>query len=131
MKTCVDFKSELFKPFLSEDAQVNPHVYGAELAWWLCRELAIEGIETTYPDFEDWGWFIEYFIDDNEYWLCCGNVDESLNQWRVYLHPHAKSMFGRNKAPIELAEPLLVALDKVLSKCPEITDIIWSEVNDR
>jgi hypothetical protein len=49
MDTCVEFKSDLFKPFLSEAAQVNPDYYGAELAWWLSRELAIKGVETTYP----------------------------------------------------------------------------------
>lgn len=36
---CVSFESHLFEPFLSEEGQVNPRVYGAELAWWLSREL--------------------------------------------------------------------------------------------
>lgn len=129
MNTCVDFKSELFKPFLSDEAQVNPNVYGAELAWWLSSELASEGIETTYPNFEDWGWFLEYFVDDNEYWLCCGNVADSNNQWRVYLDCKAKNIFGRSKAPVDYAKPLLKALEQVLYKQPEITSIVWSEVN--
>ena len=47
MDTCVDFESRLFAPFLSEEGQVNPQVYGAELAWWLSRELAQEGVETS------------------------------------------------------------------------------------
>lgn len=65
MDTCVDFESRLFAPFLSEEGQVNPQVYGAELAWWLSRELAQEGVETSYPNSEDWGWFIEYIVDDH------------------------------------------------------------------
>lgn len=127
MNTCATFNSDLFKPFLSGNAQVNPGVYGAELAWWLSRELAAKGVETSYPISEDWGWFIEYSVDGNEYWLCCGNLDDSQNDWRVYLDPKAKGMFGRNKASIEHAKPLLEALAKVLNKYSEISNIIWSQ----
>ncbi|MCV6624910.1 MAG: hypothetical protein OIF38_02370 [Cellvibrionaceae bacterium] len=127
MDTCVDFESELFKPFLSEEAQVNPNVYGAELAWWFARELAKLGIETTYPKYEDWGWFIEYFVDDNEYWLCCGNVEDTKNKWRIYLVCKAKGMFGRNKAPVDMAKPLLKAVAKVLGDTEKVTNIGWSK----
>lgn len=37
MKTSVAFDSDLFQPFLPESAQVNPKVYGAELAFWLSK----------------------------------------------------------------------------------------------
>jgi hypothetical protein len=126
MDTCVEFKSSLFKPFLSDDAQVIPMVYGADLAWWLSRVLAKRGVESTYPDYEDWGWFIEYIVDENEYWLCCGNIGDSDNEWRVYLDCKAKSLFGRNKAPVELAKPLITALHTVLSETEEISNITWS-----
>lgn len=129
MDICVDFKSDLFKPFLSEEAQVNPECYGAELAWWLSRELAAKGVETSYPNYEDWGWFVEYIVDDNEYWLCCGNVEGENNRWRVYLDCKAKSLFGRNNAPVEMAAPLLEALSTVLSESPEIQDIQWHPEN--
>jgi hypothetical protein len=46
MDTSVEFRSPLFTPFLSEDAQVNPGVYGAELAFWLAQRLAAIGIHT-------------------------------------------------------------------------------------
>lgn len=127
MDICVDFESPLFEPYLSEESQVNPCVYGAELAWWLSRELASEGIETTYPNSEDWGWFIEYSADESKYWLCCGNVDDSRSKWRVYLDCKAKSLFGRNNAPIEHAKPLLAALKTVLCRCEEISNIVWSK----
>lgn len=127
MDTCVYFESNIFEPFLSEEAQVNPSVYGAELAWWLSRELASEGIETAYPNNEDWGWFIEYIVDDDEYWLCCGNVDDSKRKWRIYLECKAKGMFGRNKAPIEKAMPLLTELKKVLGRSKDVSNIVWSD----
>ena len=106
---------------------MNPQVYGAELAWWLSRELAQEGVETSYPNSEDWGWFIEYIVEDNEYWLCCGNQGGSKNQWRVYLDCKAKGLFGRNKAPVASATPLLNALSKVLERCDDISNIVWSQ----
>lgn len=126
MDTCVDFKSDLFEPFLSEEAQVNPLCYGAELAWWLSYELAKRGVETSYPNCEDWGWFLEYTVGDNEYWLCCGNADGEKNRWRVYLDRKAGSWFGRNKAPVEMAASLLEALSSVLSESAEIDEIAWS-----
>ena len=125
METEVEFSSDLFHPILPDDSQVNPECYGAELAWWLCRKLAENGVTTSYPNFEDWGWFIEYHVDGNEYWLCCGNVDGAKNRWLVYLKSHAKSLFGRNRALAENAAPLLASLREVLDQCDEITDVEW------
>lgn len=53
MQTSVDFESNLFIPFLPDEAQVNPTVYGAELAFWLSRQLAQRGMPTSYPQCED------------------------------------------------------------------------------
>ena len=76
METSVDFESTMFSPFLPGEAQVNPGLYGAELAFWLSRQLARRGTLMSYPEFEDWGWFIEYSTEhDYEYWLCCANID--------------------------------------------------------
>jgi len=84
----------MFAPFLPDEAQVNPNVYGAELAFWLSRQLAQRGTLTSYPQNEDWGWFIEYSTEDNhEYWLCCANRDGTQNKWRCYLEPKAKKLF--------------------------------------
>lgn len=125
MDTEVEFASDAFQPILPEDSQVNPECYGAELAWWLCQQLMAKGVPTSYPNFEDWGWFIEYLADDNEYWLCCGNVVGSDNRWLVFLKAHAKSMFGRNRAPVEAAAPLLTALHDILDESDEVTDVEW------
>jgi hypothetical protein len=130
MQTSVDFTSELFKPFLPDDSQVNPHVYGAELTFWLSMKLAEKEVITTYPNNEDWGWFLEYFVDDNEYMLCCSNSDEEGVEWRCYLRPQAKNIFGRNKAPIEYAAPLLNALRELLEETHGINGIRWSNDYD-
>jgi len=126
MKTCVDFRSEMFRPYLPDDSQVNPGRYGAELAFWISRQLAHRGVISSYPGYEDWGWFIEYSTDDgNEYWLCCGNQEQEQDKWRCFLQPKARSFFGRNKAPVEGALLLMSALRDLLVAEQGITAITW------
>jgi hypothetical protein len=126
METVVDFDSELFRPYLPDEAQVNPGRYGAELASWLSRKLADRGVMTSYPDFEDWGWFIEYATEDEkEYWLCCANRDGGNDRWRCYLEPKARSLFGRNKVPVEGAAPLMRALRELLAQEQGIRNVVW------
>ena len=126
MDTSVNFKSKLFKPYLPDDSQVNPQVYGAELAYWISKKLSQKGIVTSYPEYEDWGWYVEYFSGDNEYRLCCGNMEGSQVDWQCFVEPYAKGFFGRNKAPIDLAKPLIEAVRLILEETDEITNIEWS-----
>ena len=128
MAASVEFDSDLFSPFLPEDSQVNPEVYGAELAFWLAQQLAGVGVVTSYPNYEDWGWFIEYITNEgDEYWLCCGNREGEKEKWCCYLNPKAKSLFGRNKADIKNALPLLNGLKSVLDNTQGIANVIWSD----
>lgn len=130
MNTVVTFTADRFRPVLSEEAQVNPGRYGAELAWWLCTELAKRGVETGYPEYEDWGWFIEYAAGGGEYWLCCGNLEGTDNRWHLFLDAKAKGLFARNRAPVEAARPLLEALRGLLQESEAITEVEWSEYPD-
>ncbi|MFW2368062.1 MAG: hypothetical protein ACN4GW_16720 [Desulforhopalus sp.] len=127
MNTCVIFTSTLFKPFLPGSAQVNPECYGAELAWWLSGKLASKNTITSYPNYEDWGWFLEYLIEDNAYWICCGNITGTEDQWQIFVEPQAKGLFSRKKPPIDIAAPVLKTIDDLLRECPEIYDIKWHE----
>ena len=125
MKTHVTFKSNQFKPYLPDDAQVNPNCYGAELAYWLSQKFAERGIITSYPISEDWGWFIEYLVSDDDFLLCCSNVSGTENEWCVFLDPVTKGFFRRKKPAIEKAMELLLTLETILSECNQITDITW------
>lgn len=129
MKTSVNFTSSLFTPFLSDDAQVNPECYGAELAWWLSKELSSQGVETSYPEREDWGWYLEYFVDEDEYMIGCGSVTGTPNNWHIFVESQAKGLFGKNKAPIQNAEPLLLVLQSLLSETEGISNIEWDNQN--
>ena len=127
MDDSVTFRSSRFKPVLPEESQVNPGRYGAELAFWLCSELAQDGIVTSYPNYEDWGWFLEYVTSDGEeFWLCCGNTDGKDDEWQCFLKPLARGLF-RSKADIEHAKPLLDGLKRVLERSEGISDIEWEK----
>lgn len=118
----------MFRPYLPDDAQVNPSVYGAELAFWLSRQLAQRGVVTSYPNYEDWGWFIEYNTEDgNEYWLCCANRDKAQDKWRCYLEPRARNFFGRNRAPLEGGRLLMQVLHDLLAEESGISHVTWGE----
>lgn len=127
MQTEVTFNSERFRPYLPEDCQVNPGRYGAELAAWLSRELAGRGVITSYPNFEDWGWFLEYITESGEeYWLCCGNVEGEDARWTCFLEPKGRGLFGARKAVVQHARPLLDALRGLLDETPEVNEVAWA-----
>lgn len=121
-----EFSSEEFSPFLPDAAQVNPQVYGAELAWWLCRALAEAEVVTGYPEYEDWGWYIEYFTaEGGEFALHCGNIGGSSTRWLISLRPFGRRLFGRDKPPVSDAAPLIAGIRRCLEDHASITDLNW------
>jgi hypothetical protein len=87
----LEFTSDRFNPYLPDEAQVNPGAYGFELAHWLSMQLAYQGIVTSYPVSEDWGWMIEFVEDDLEIVIGCASTGESgapsnrQIEWKVFV----------------------------------------------
>lgn len=126
LRDIAQFRSEHFAPVLPEDCQVNPQVYGAELAYWLCIELARKGIATSYPNAEDWGWFIEFLPETgSEFAIHCGNVAGERNRWLLSLRRHARKMFGRDKPPYEEAAQLVGAIKDLLEGAAHVSELEW------
>lgn len=120
------FRSDRFVPFLPEECQVNPEVYGAELAWWLSAELARRGVVTSYPEYEDWGWYIEFITTTgSEFAVLCGNVTGCMDRWTLALRRHAKGIFGRDKPSYSEAAQLVSAIREALPSVARISDIEW------
>ena len=91
----IEFTSQKFLPMLPEECQQNPGVYGFELAWWLAVSLAKQGVATSYPLGEDWGWFLEFTdAQDAEYRIGCSSMSEHEGQrgepiqWSVFVKPY-------------------------------------------
>jgi hypothetical protein len=118
----IEFSSSNFLPFLPEDAQANPGVYGYELAHWLSRALAEREIITSYPLGEDWGWLIEFIEGDLEVTIGCSSIAEDGAgytgkpiDWSIFVRPHksVKKLFGRApdpKVPPRLTEAIEASL---------------------
>ena len=122
----VTFTSDLFKPILPDECQVNPGRYGAELAYWLSAKLFAAGVVTSYPNYEDWGWFLDYRSETGEeFRLCCGNIDGTDNEWQCYLDSLSKG-FLRGKADIASASSLVEALSKVLKNTEGVSEVEWT-----
>jgi hypothetical protein len=121
------FRSGRFAPVLPEESQVNPGCYGAELAYWLCVRLAERGVVTSYPDAEDSGWLLGYATGSgDEFALCCGNIDDTDDEWVLALRRFGRKLFGRDKPPFAHAEPLIRAVRAVLEAEETITALDWT-----
>lgn len=111
---------------LPEECQVNPGVYGAELAFWLSAELARSGVATSYPTAEDWGWFIEFLPESgSEFAVHCGNDEGARDRWLLSLRRHARKMFGRDRPPYEEALKLVAAIRELLTSSPHVQEMEW------
>ena len=110
------FRSPLFTPYLPDDCQVNPNVLGFELAHWLSVELAKRGTITSYPNSEDWGWFLDFAEGGVEYMICCSGSGEDGGafEWRVYVEA-PKKLF-RKGSPGPASAPLLEGIRAVLTR---------------
>lgn len=92
----IEFTSAEFLPILPEECQGNPGVYGFELAYWLAQALARQGIVTSYPLGEDWGWLIEYLSPtEAEITIGCSSMAEEGDgyrqtpiPWSIFIRPH-------------------------------------------
>ncbi len=127
----VEFRSDSFAPVLPEECQVNPQAYGAELAFWLCTELAKRGVATSYPNQEDWGWYLEYYTPSgSEFAIHCTNLDGAKDHWRLSLRRYGRKMFGRDKPPFSEAANLVSGIKKLLEEEPTIYRPDWKYSGD-
>lgn len=127
-----EFTSSSFRPFLPEGSQVNPEVYGAELAFWLSSELAKRTVFTSYPEHEDWGWYIEYrTADGSEFAVHCSNVRGTPDRWALQLRRFGRKLFGRDKPPFSDAGALVEAVQATLNESPVASEIDWKYRHDQ
>jgi hypothetical protein len=126
LRDIAEFRSSRFRPVLPDERQVNPGVYGAELAYWLCMALAEVGVVTSYPIAEDWGWFVEYTSASGaEFAVHCGNIDGSDDEWLLSLRRFRRKLFGRDKPAYEKAAPLIAGIRSLLAAEAAVTQLRW------
>ena len=93
-----EFTTDRFRPFLPEPCQVSEDLYGFELAAWLAQALAEEGLVTSYPHGEEFGWFLEYPTESGqEITIGCASPGPTLGyptHWRVFARQRRKALTG-------------------------------------
>lgn len=126
-----EFTSSGVSPRLPDSCQVNPEVYGAELAFWLSSELAAIGVVTSYPRSEDWGWYIEFETPSgSEFAVHCGNVGGARDRWFLQLRRFGRKLFGRDKPAFSEAEDVIRGIERVLAESPDVSELDWRYSDD-
>lgn len=70
------FKSSKFEIEPDEDAEINPGIYGRQLARWLKERLEEKGYRVEDIINEDWGRCLMCRRDPFMLWVGCGNVTD-------------------------------------------------------
>lgn len=119
LRDIAEFVSGKFAPFLPDEAQVNPGVFGAEVAFWLARRLAEHGVVTSYPQNEDWGWYLDYRLPSGSVFAVhCSNTRDTADAWQFHLLRRGHKLFGRNLPPFREARALVDATSAHWRKSP-------------
>jgi hypothetical protein len=75
------FKSSKFEIEPGEDEEINPRMYGRQLARWLKQRLEEKGYSVEDIINEDWGRCLMCSRDPFMLWVGCGNVtDDEIAQ---------------------------------------------------
>ena len=83
------FKTDRFNLSKVGEHFINLCCFGEDLAVWLRQKLTEQGIETSQPYQEDWGWELPAKSGTDSYYLCMsGNSDElpdrpDEGEWRI------------------------------------------------
>jgi hypothetical protein len=122
------FNCERFSPHLSEESQIKKYHYGAELAFWMSRELSECNLITSYPLAGDNSWYIECHNNKNqkhEFSLHCKNTNQLKVSWLLTLQRIQRRAidFTENK-PAE-QKPILDAIHQWLFRDPQLHNVQW------
>ena len=129
VKTQVEFRSEKFPPYESEEEQINPGLWGKRLAEYLVQKLAERGIETDEMIAEDWGWYVPVQNEGFRLAICCGHQDGDDDEFFCFTDsstPVVKKFFRKIDATAQLTR-VTDALQQILSSDPDIKDVVWTE----
>ncbi|KAF1712772.1 hypothetical protein [Pseudoxanthomonas sacheonensis] len=70
------FQSSMFDIEPGEDQEINPRMYGRQLANWLKEQLELRGYDVEPVINEDWGRCLMCSRDPFMLWVGCGNVTD-------------------------------------------------------
>ena len=128
METHVEFRSDRFPPYDSEEYEVNPGRYGKRLAEFLQRGLSEKGFVADDLVAEDWGWIVPIKNEKFRLWIGCGNYDEYPDDgFLCFIEPHTATVrkFIRRIKVADRVRELRDAMDEILNAESGIRDKRW------
>lgn len=131
MRTHVRFRCTLFAPQKPDGEQVNPGVYGEELADWVRRGIGKYGRPAQDCFAEDWGWMV-VFGRDYPASIGCGNVEDS-EHWLCFCEVRLTvfDRFLRRPGPLAARDQTTRALQALIASEPRIHEAEWFSVDSR
>jgi hypothetical protein len=112
----IEFTSGAFLPREPEEQQVNPGLYGKELAMWLVQALAERGVAVGEPIGEDWGWLCIHTAEANNVWIGCGSLSEpgegysgKAIDWSIFVETKKRWFRKASDAPAQHIETAIRA----------------------
>jgi hypothetical protein len=127
MKTYVEFRSDKFPAYESEEQDINPGRYGKRVGEFLSAGLRSRGFEPGEMIAEDWGWHLPIKNDGFKLWIGCGNYEEYPDGFLCFIEPHEpviRKLFKKIDTQAGV-EALQAAMDAVLSESAGIRDKKW------
>ena len=133
MTTTARFKSTRFRPLRPEREQVNPGVYGEELARWVAARLRASGGAEPRVDYEDYAWLVELALGAGDAWILCANEFGSDDVWMVEVRPRPRFLGWFRPAAVTPDDlfGLCRRLHVILSSEATITELEWLRIGRR
>lgn len=126
MAHVVTFRSSKFDTATETPNPINP-IAGQSVLGWLCAQLRNSPYQTTTPEAEDWGWYVDVSGAGASYLVgASADPDESgaSIDWTVQIEKHRSlrdKITGANKMAADDALSALV--EQILRSDPAITDV--------
>ena len=117
MAHVITFRSTRFDIRAEPPNPINP-IGGKGVLDWLRKKLRENGWETTDPEAEDWGWYMDATLGDAAYLVGASGeaeADASEVHWTIQIHNRRsvlQRMTGKNK--MSAADPLSARVESIL-----------------
>jgi hypothetical protein len=116
MTHLISFVTDRFDPAKERPNDINPFP-GQALLLWLRERLQGLGYNTTIPETEDWGWYVDAKLGASCYLIGASGEPESDRDihWMIQIHKHrslSDKVFGGNK--LNSDDALSEAIERLL-----------------
>jgi hypothetical protein len=126
MANLISFKTSRFDISAETPNPINP-IAGQGVLAWLRPQLAEAGYQSTDPDSEDWGWYMDVQGAGGSYLVgASGDADSEERdvEWVVQVHRHRSltdKMFGRNVMAND--DPLVSTIEGFVRADRQLRDV--------